>query len=387
MRIALRPSGGRGDYELAGSFNAISATDLLEKEFYYQITPDHIIEGKAQTHRLSGKPRIRPTSNGEHPYIVISSLLLLPTPRRELIKTGNSELFELTKQNYTLAGIDVEIVSNDSTSVVLAPTVLWARNQSSYLKLDYDERIAIIATLWSAAAILKDEISSLLISHQIAAINSDHTELKRLAREILKYFPIDTDIIPHLLKHFELPPAAGFSYSGIKGEDTEFASEDDSSSKIELNRERIKKWRLQSDRGPGAREFSSNVRLSYNYRCLFSGERFPKLDPLSSAGVDGAHILPWASHQINTVENGLCLCKQCHWAFDNGLLKLDFDDKTNDYLLSIPDDVRSAATTEGFDLDSFERNLGVIDKSRLPTSRMLWPSPKNINELNKKFAI
>ncbi len=33
MRIALRPSGGRGDYELAGSDNGLHASELLEKNF------------------------------------------------------------------------------------------------------------------------------------------------------------------------------------------------------------------------------------------------------------------------------------------------------------------------------------------------------------------
>ena len=387
MRIALRPSGGRGDYELAGSFNTISASDLLEKEFYYQITPDLIISGKAQTHRLSGKPRIRPERGGEHPYVVISSLLLLPPPRRELIKTGDQELLELQRQNYTLAGIDVEIVNTDSKSVTFAPQTIWARNQASYLKLDYDERISIISTIWEAAGIVKDELSILLLAHKQATISSNHGVLKQLAKEILRFFSTDSDILPLLLMHYKLPSAAGFSYSGVKGESSDFADEDDSTSRTELHRERVRKWRLQSDRGPGAREFSSKVKNSYNYRCLFSGERFPKLDPLNSPGVDSAHILPWASHQLNIVENGICLCKQCHWAFDNGLLKLDFDTQTNDYILSIPEDVKNAAINNNFDLHTFNKNLGVLDKSRLPINHKLWPSPKNINELNSKLII
>ena len=86
MRIALRPSGGRGDYELAGTYNEIKASDLLEKRFFFQITPAITIDGRAVARRLSGKPRIRP-DGGRHAYILISSILLLPTPRRELLKT------------------------------------------------------------------------------------------------------------------------------------------------------------------------------------------------------------------------------------------------------------------------------------------------------------
>lgn len=61
MRIALRPSGGRGDYELAGSFDTVHASDLLEKRFFFQLTPALTIDGRATAHRLSGKPRIRPS--------------------------------------------------------------------------------------------------------------------------------------------------------------------------------------------------------------------------------------------------------------------------------------------------------------------------------------
>src|SRR5688572_19860493 len=89
MRIALRPSGGRGDYELAGSFNQLHASDLLERRFFFQITPAITIDGRARAHRLSGKPRIRP-EEGRHPYVVIAATLLLPPPRRELLKTAET---------------------------------------------------------------------------------------------------------------------------------------------------------------------------------------------------------------------------------------------------------------------------------------------------------
>jgi hypothetical protein len=71
MRIALRPSGGRGDYELAGSDNGIYASELIDKQFYYQITPGLTIDGKSKVHKLSGKARIRPEKDGLHPYIVM----------------------------------------------------------------------------------------------------------------------------------------------------------------------------------------------------------------------------------------------------------------------------------------------------------------------------
>lgn len=46
MRIALRPSGGRGDYELAGSDNGVSATELLEKYFFIKLHPVWLLTEK-----------------------------------------------------------------------------------------------------------------------------------------------------------------------------------------------------------------------------------------------------------------------------------------------------------------------------------------------------
>jgi len=90
---------------------------------------------------------------------------------------------------------------------------------------------------------------------------------------------------------------------------------------------------------------------------------------------------------LNSVKNGICLCKQCHWGFDNGLLKLDFDSQSNNYLLSIPKNVEDIATRENFDLARFQRSTGVIDKSNLPLDQKLWPSPEYIHEFNSKFQL
>jgi hypothetical protein len=384
MRIALRPSGGRGDYELAGSDNGVPASELIGKQFYYQITPNLTINGKAKAHRLSGKPRIRPEENGRHPYMVIYSILLLPPPRRELIRTPDSPLIALSNQEYILYGIDVDLIETDAAQVVFAPTNIWARNQGGILKVDFVERMAIISTLWATASQNKSELSGLILRHQAAAIASDHSNILKTAKEIQRRFGVDSDVLPLILHEFKLPDYLSAVYTGITDNTEGFESEDNSESPQDSLRERIRKWRKQVDRGPDARKFSVAVREAYDYRCLFSGERFPKLELLDSAGVDGAHILPWSTHGLNSVENGICLCKQCHWGFDNGLLRLNYDEQSNSYLLSIPKDVEAIAIKENFDLEHFQRSTGVLDKSRLPVNHKLWPSPKHIQEFNAK---
>lgn len=387
MRIALRPSGGRGDYELTGSDNGVHASELVEKQFYFQITPSLTIDGKAKAHKLSGKLRIRPQSNGIHPYVAIYSILLLPSPRRELIKTTNSPLTELSRQEYILSGIDVDLIENNLVKIVFAPTSLWAKNQIGMLKVDFTERMAMVSMLWAAASQSKSKLAQLLLKHRDATISSDHLAIREVALEIQKEIGINTDVLPFILEKFQLPDYLNVAFNGITDSTVGYESEDNEASPVDSLRNRIRKWRKQADRGPGARKFSIDVRGAYDYRCLFSGERFPKIDLLDSAGVDGAHILPWSTHGLNSVENGICLCKQCHWAFDNGLFRLDFDSQSSSYLLKIPQNIQALAIQENFDLDFFKKNIGPLDVSRLPANHKLWPSPKHIQEFNTKFPV
>ena len=383
MRIALRPSGGRGDYELAGTYNEIKASDLLEKRFFFQITPALTIDGRAVVKRLSGKPRIRP-DGGRHAYILFSSILLVPPPRRELLKTPNASP-QLQSRMYTVAGIDIDVVSEEPAAVVFAPKTVWARSRGDLLRIDYASRMAVITALWSAAISRNTEIAALVRNHRTSVSSGDHDRIVDSATAIRNYYDIRNDVLFFLLRDFDLSDAQAVAFAGISDSDVSdelFASEDDLGSARDSRRLRAQKWRVQADRGPGAREFSIRVREAYDYRCLFSGERFPKLPAFDTAGVDGAHILPWATHKLNAMRNGLCLCKLCHWAFDNGLLRVDFDDEANLYLLSIPPDIEAVAGPVGLDLTRFESYLGPLDSARLPANQNLWPSVDWIREFN-----
>src|SRR5204863_6868799 len=71
-----------------------------------------------------------------------------------------------------------------------------------------------------------------------------------------------------------------------------------------------------SERGRDVR-FRLNVVAAYNYTCALTGYRLMTL----SAGtiVDAAHIHQFARSRNNDLQNGLALCKNAHWLFDNGL--------------------------------------------------------------------
>jgi len=80
-----------------------------------------------------------------------------------------------------------------------------------------------------------------------------------------------------------------------------------------------------------------SVRCVSVVRCLFSGQRLPRTESTTTAGVDAAHILPWSRYDLDAIPNGVCLNKQCHWAFDEGLFRLTFDSSEGAYAVTIPD--------------------------------------------------
>ena len=145
----------------------------------------------------------------------------------------------------------------------------------------------------------------------------------------------------------------------------------------------MRQWRLAAVRGGSATVFRRKVREAYDSRCMFSGQRLPRTEATSTAGVDAAHILPWSRFDLDATKNGLCLNKQSHWAFDEGLFRLSFDEAENAYIISIPNPVRLAAQTAKFDLGSFDAISGPIPRKRLPANEAIWPSKPYLAELNR----
>lgn len=56
----------------------------------------------------------------------------------------------------------------------------------------------------------------------------------------------------------------------------------------------------------------------YDHRCAVCGIRM--LTPDCHTVVDAAHIVPWSLTRNDTVQNGMALCRLCHWTFDEGLI-------------------------------------------------------------------
>ena len=63
--------------------------------------------------------------------------------------------------------------------------------------------------------------------------------------------------------------------------------------------------------------FRINVVSHYNYTCALTGYRLLTID--SGSIIDAAHIHQFAESRNNNIRNGIALCKNAHWLFDNGL--------------------------------------------------------------------
>jgi putative restriction endonuclease len=112
--------------------------------------------------------------------------------------------------------------------------------------------------------------------------------------------------------------------------------------------------------------FRLNIVAAYNYTCALTRYRLTTI----SAGsiVDAAHIHQFSIARNNDPRNGLALCKNAHWMFDNGLWTLT-------------DDFKVIVAIDRFSENSPDQK-GLIDyhgkKIHLPNDSSLWPNPIHI---------
>ena len=67
--------------------------------------------------------------------------------------------------------------------------------------------------------------------------------------------------------------------------------------------------------------FRKAVVKAYDYKCAFC--RLKVLRKITQNLVDGSHIKPFSKFYDNQINNGISLCKNHHWAFDQGWFSID----------------------------------------------------------------
>lgn len=120
--------------------------------------------------------------------------------------------------------------------------------------------------------------------------------------------------------------------------------------------------------------FRINIVPLYNYTCALTGYR---LDTVASGSiVDAAHIHQFADSRNNDIRNGLALCKNAHWLFDNGLWTI-----ADDYTVKV---ALGRFTEDSPDQKRLSDYHGQM--IRLPSNPALRPDPVHLDwHRRKKF--
>ena len=112
--------------------------------------------------------------------------------------------------------------------------------------------------------------------------------------------------------------------------------------------------------------FRLDIVAAYHYTCALTGYRITTIN--GATIVDAAHIHQFADSRNNNPRNGMALCKNAHWLFDNGLWSLD-------------DEYRVVVASEAFDEASpNQKSLAEYrgKQIQLPVNRSVWPDPRHL---------
>lgn len=118
--------------------------------------------------------------------------------------------------------------------------------------------------------------------------------------------------------------------------------------------------------------FRKAVITAYDHRCSFCGIRMRTPD--GHTAVDGAHIIPWSVNQNDKPQNGLSLCKFCHWTFDEGLLGV-----SNNYSIIASKRLNTNQNIAGHIILFEGRDIFK------PAEKYLWPDQESIEYHRNKI--
>ncbi|MFL5328126.1 MAG: HNH endonuclease [Gemmataceae bacterium] len=120
--------------------------------------------------------------------------------------------------------------------------------------------------------------------------------------------------------------------------------------------------------------FRLDIVATYNYTCALSGYRLTTVTGASI--VDAAHIHQFSDSRNNDIRNGVALCKNAHWLFDNGLWTI-----SDAYEVIVAVGHFTEASPDHKSLASYHGQ-----KLRLPTDKQVWPNPIHLAwHRNKRF--
>lgn len=373
---------------MAGSHEAIRVHDVFDREIVLELLPGFRFPTNNFVRHTQGKPRVRllDQRSDYHIYLLLAAILLLPKPKREIGATPGGKI-QIYKDNFSVMSIPFDVVELASAEIIVSPTHLVLSNSTfDSVRLDVIERLRIVMACWDAASNQSSSLASAVVLHRNAIKNHDVKAVIGAAERIRLTSIEPDDPLRHITKGLNLPNLDELMWLGVHATETEEAmalGEENLEELKEAARNRIKIWQQVALRGAAGAKFSFDVRQAYNHTCLFTGMRLPKTPATGSSGVDAAHILPWAEYNLNTVSNGICLSKLCHWAFDSGILQLSYDTPTSTYRIALSEAALAAESAGLLKLSCLKDLQGIVSTSLLPKDSSSWPNPSFLKVYNE----
>lgn len=128
----------------------------------------------------------------------------------------------------------------------------------------------------------------------------------------------------------------------------------------------LKKVEQDTERKIRNQGFRKAVVNLYQHRCALCGIRM--LTPEGHTIVEAAHIIPWSKSHDDQPQNGMALCRLCHWSFDKGLMSVG-----KDYEVLISPAVRQDTNFPGHMETLTGRGIFRPEQSNY------WPRQENLN--------
>ena len=399
MAFSVRkmPSGGRGEYEVVGSDASHGVSDLLMKRFTLLLNgtafPTSVyLTAQGDKNRL----RLQDPNDRRRPHLapIIAALLLLPAPTREESSISNC-LPSLTERGYIL-DFTFELVSIGEDEAQIAPKTITARSgdigdESKITRFSVHDRFEAIKQISEVVEFngLQPSVEAFAKYRRIFEVSgfdsyAEALEVKEEIRAALHAESVDYlptfDILPFLEDKF-LHKGLGDLFDTLT---PELLAPPDNRENIKARVRVERHYRQLERRGGPARRFSRDVIKAYGCKCLMCGCGLPSTEHIRTRGIESAHIIPWAEADLDIVPNGLALCRNHHWGFDQHVVAIE---PTNHGYRIVPGafygEYLAALGTEG---DAFSGCFRDLPTSFLPRDRAQWPRPAFLERFNSLYA-
>jgi hypothetical protein len=167
MYLMKRPSGGRGEYEVAETFGNIAPQDLLDRELMIETGRAGLRRTGIVLREQGGKLRLRRTDTGAiqvHRQVAASVMLPKPT-RDEATLVGGFPIVFLNRYVLRIMHLANVILSPGQARLALGG--LEVENGSGTVqRLDFDERVRRIEQIQDSVADFPDPIAQAIRTHR-----------------------------------------------------------------------------------------------------------------------------------------------------------------------------------------------------------------------------